>query len=457
MLLEEEASLNIMVNKFGDDRVGSGGKRGPPGPVGGVGPAGKRGKPGEDASFCAQRFQHSKTKWEVDFEPNFWVDGFDIQKEPFKVLNKHDHQYDATTSPSTKPTKGTDLVSGRHTLKFDGSQCLTCPMNWNTQGSVDTLQVFVVLKFSDISGSGYNDAMFGNDGGHYDRWATLYNGSEYDNEMIVGGVRDNVIWLHIRNFPKDANPIQTTKFCVFSIHWNNKGSSGCGKDNSYVYCNGKKLKTFTAGDVTGYTSFIIGAMNSNRKYAMKGEIGRFLVCGNRDVPMNEDEIKNVHAYLMGEWKINQKPGAVGPQGPIGNTGPKGVQGLKGDPGVVGPVGPSGKGLSPTFFGKRFARWLYDILTFSFYFSTEKSGLIFEGGIAVGIKNQVGTNRAKSLGKVGTIIKIPDYGYGLEFTKSIYQIDDISWATSLNSKAVLIFTFKITRWPSHLQYLFYTKK
>ena len=109
-----------------------------------------------------------------------------------------------------------------------------------------------------------------------------------------------------------------------------------------------------------------------------------------------------------------------------------------------------------FFSKQFAVWLHDILNFSFYFTTKKSGLIFKNDIAVGIKNQVGSNDAKALDKVEKIIKIRDYGYGLEFSKSIYQLDEIDWATGLPSKAVLIFAFKITKWPSHYQYIFYTK-
>ena len=89
---------------------------------------------------------------------------------------------------------------------------------------------------------------------------------------------------------------------------------------------------------------------------------------------------------MEEWKINEKPGPVGARGPIGDTGPRGIQDLKGAAGVVGPVGPSGEGFSSTFFSKRFAGWLYDILNFSFYFTTKTSGFIFRGETVVGIKN-----------------------------------------------------------------------
>ena len=333
-----------MVNIFGEATTSSGvskgrpGKRGLPGKDG---VQGKRGKTGEAANFYAQYFQHSKIKWDVDFEPNFWIDGYDVQtKSPFKVLNKYDHKYDAVM-PSTlhkEPTKGTDLVTGRHTLNFNGTDCLSCPMNWNTVGSVDNLQVFIVMRFSDLTGSYIDrDGVFGNDNGGYDRYAALHS-----NKLNVGGATDgggDSSAVTIDKFPKDANPIQTTKFCVLSFHWNNKGNEGCGKNKSSVFCNGQRLTTFTAVDIEGETSFMIGSADFSLGYLnMKGEIGRFLVCGNRNVPMNEDEIRNVHAYLMEEWKINEKPGQKGPRG---NPGRRGIRGFKGDPGDIGPKGSKG--------------------------------------------------------------------------------------------------------------------
>ena len=56
------------------------GKRGPRGLTG------HAGKPGENASYYSQYFQHSKTEWDIDFKPNFWIDGYDIEENPsFKV------------------------------------------------------------------------------------------------------------------------------------------------------------------------------------------------------------------------------------------------------------------------------------------------------------------------------------------------------------------------------------
>ena len=82
--------------------------------------------------------------------------------------------------------------------------------------------------------------MFRNDNGAYDRFVALYN-----NELFVGGSADNSGYITIENFPEDANPVQTTKFCVLSIHWNNIGTSGCGKNNRYAYCNGKNNSVYS--------------------------------------------------------------------------------------------------------------------------------------------------------------------------------------------------------------------
>ena len=107
------------------------------------------------------------------------------------------------------------------------------------------------------------------------------------------------------------------------MHWNNKGSSGCGENKSSVYCNGKNIKRFTAVDITGATSFGLGSLGIDGVDNLKGQIGRFLVCGNRAHPMGEEEIKIVHKYLMKEWHINEKEGKPGPKGPIGPMGPTG--------------------------------------------------------------------------------------------------------------------------------------
>ena len=66
-----------MVDVFGGSRSTRGliGKRGPPGVAG---PPGKRGKSGETSDFYSQYLQHCGIQWDIDFKPNFWIDGYDI-------------------------------------------------------------------------------------------------------------------------------------------------------------------------------------------------------------------------------------------------------------------------------------------------------------------------------------------------------------------------------------------
>ena len=329
-----------MVNVFGDPTSGvGGGKRGPPGVEG---PPGKRGKHGENCGFYQQFFQHMKVKWDVDYEPNFWIEGYDVQEKPtFKLLNKYDHTYDASPKQTT-PSKGTDSLTKRHTIHFNGYQYLMCPMDWNNAQSttVDNLQVFIVFKYSNLGGRGSKNSLFGNDNGGWDRLICLW-----DNSLVVGGAgnpgeESGPYWT--KTFPKDANPIQTSNYCVLSVHWNHAGESGCGQDGSGVYCNGKKLGTFTSCPVYGDASqFVLGASGYAGNLAMEGDVGKFLVCGARAHRMDEEEILNVHKYLMQEWKINEVAGKRGPRGLKGDPGPRGLQGDPGPQGSTGDRGPPG--------------------------------------------------------------------------------------------------------------------
>ena len=165
----------------------------------------------------------------------------------------------------------------------------------------------------------------------------------FSDGLNIGGAAGKSAPLGIYHFPKDANPLQTSTFCVLSIHWNVTGDSGCGRDKSGVYCNGKKLATFTAASVGGTSDFALGSINTSGKFPLAADVGRFLVCGSRAHPMDEEEILNVHKYLMKEWKINEvTKGEKGDPGPQGKAGPKGDAGPQGKPGPRGNVGPKGE-------------------------------------------------------------------------------------------------------------------
>lgn len=128
---------------------------------------------------------------------------------------------------------------------------------------------------------------------------------------------------------------------------------------------------------------------------------------------------------------------------------------QGKRGLQGPAGPPGEGLSSFFFSKQLAQWLYENLSFSCFFKDKRSGLVIDKDKIIGIKNQVGDNHAVAINKFKLLIKIPDYGYGVEMNKSLYRIDDLDWAIGLNSKAIFFFAFKIDAWPKTLEYIFHS--
>ena len=74
-----------------------------------------------------------------------------MQLKPFKVLNKYNSEYHAVSPLEVSrypPTQGKDRNSERKTLKFNGGQYLSCPMDWSSNdGYADNLQVFIVFKY----------------------------------------------------------------------------------------------------------------------------------------------------------------------------------------------------------------------------------------------------------------------------------------------------------------------
>ena len=128
---------------------------------------------------------------------------------------------------------------------------------------------------------------------------------------------------------------------------------------------------------------------------------------------------------------------------------------KGVVGPPGPQGPPGESLNAIFFSKNLSQWFVDTLSFSCYFKDTRNGLVWSEKKPIGIKNQVKNKKyATALKPVERLVKIPYYGYGLTFSNSLYMIQDMDLALGINSKAILIFAFKIDAFAEHLQYIFY---
>ena len=103
-------------------------------------------------------------------------------------------------------------------------------MNWNGTQTLNNLQVFIVFKYTKIisvNGEVHN-GLFGHDDGGWDRLVAIKN-----KQLIVGGATEEICIVPGHQ-PLDYDPIKVKKVCVVSVHWNNKGSSNCGKQVSSV-------------------------------------------------------------------------------------------------------------------------------------------------------------------------------------------------------------------------------
>ena len=114
-----------------------------------------------------------------------------MQLKPFKVLNKYNSEYHAVSPLEVSrypPTQGKDRNSERKTLKFNGGQYLSCPMDWSSNdGYADNLQVFIVFKYNkNPRVIHYKYGIVGNDNGGNKRFVAIN-----DDKLEVGGATIN--------------------------------------------------------------------------------------------------------------------------------------------------------------------------------------------------------------------------------------------------------------------------
>ena len=111
------------------------------------------------------------------------------------------------------------------------------------------INVFVVYKLNSISsGSIWLK-------GGYDKFACFANPTT--RELIIGGDSGDFIVIgSISAFKTKANAGDLNKWICLSIHWDMHSSPATNK--SSVYCNGKKLASFTAKTSSGDSQITLG-------------------------------------------------------------------------------------------------------------------------------------------------------------------------------------------------------
>ena len=199
--------------------------------------------------------------------------------------------YDANQSVERrKPTADDDLNFSY--IYYRAQQCLTVGYNLNGKNN---LNVFIVFRILDSSGTTLN-GIFGNDnGGNTDRYiAVRHNTTPKQLRIGYGNGHVDVV-----GFPPKASPL-TLNFSVLSVHYNTSDVN-----DSLVYCNGKYVASITGETSIGQSTFSIGSIKSNpTKDTSLKHIAYFSLYHGR---FSVIDIKRQHKYLCERYKIDHDP------------------------------------------------------------------------------------------------------------------------------------------------------
>ena len=137
-----------------------------------------------------------------------------------------------------------------------------------------------------------DNSVFGNDDGKNNGKYITFNSRK---SLIVAG--SNSGRDIVTSYPSNADAGELFKYKVLSVHWNPPSLI----NESYIFCNGKKILNFTSNNTTGASTTTIGNLSNTKKSApLKGDISFFSVYKNI---LSEQTIKLHHKVLCERYKI----------------------------------------------------------------------------------------------------------------------------------------------------------
>ena len=105
-------------------------------------------------------------------------------------------------------------------------------------------------------------------------------------------------------FPTNADPTVLNKWIVITATW----SPQLGADGSQVWCNGQKLRNFTAKENVGATNFALGNVNARRLGApLARDIAELITFKQKDELNNASTIKRIQKYLLDKYATTHEP------------------------------------------------------------------------------------------------------------------------------------------------------
>ena len=156
--------------------------------------------------------------------------------------------------------------NGRYNyVTFDGTNDrMKCNINLNVTSGDKALSITVVYRMTAYSaGAGIKNGLIGNDNPGWDHFISMNDNQNFilsaakkESTSYNGG--DNITIL---TFPTNADATVLNKWIVITVTW----SPQLGADESQVWCNGQKLRNFTAKENVAAKNFAIGSVNASRQ------------------------------------------------------------------------------------------------------------------------------------------------------------------------------------------------
>ena len=208
-----------------------------------------------------------------------------------------------------KPTSGAGLINGKYKyLTFDGiNDRMKCNMDLNITSGNKTLSTTIVYRMRAYgTGVGLKNGLIRNDNTGWDHFISMNDSKKFivsnakkESTSYNGG--DNITCL---TFSTKANPTELNKWIVVTVTW----SPQLGADGSQVWCNGQKLRSFTAKENIGATHFSIDSLNANGVAApLAGDIAELMIFKQEDELNNASTIKRIQKHLIDKYAITHKP------------------------------------------------------------------------------------------------------------------------------------------------------
>ena len=211
---------------------------------------------------------------------------------------------------SERPTTTTSLIANKYNyLTFDGvHDKMKAAVSLDAVGDDKTVSVTIVYRLTAEGKAdfGLRNALIGNDNTGWDKLISMTDVGD----LVVGSADveptshnggQNIV---ISTFPTNADATLLNNWIVLTVNW----ASRLGKGGSAVFCNGKKLRTFTAWDNLGSPDVYIGTLGSGGTIApLTGDIAEIIIFKELALINTDLNVFRIHKHLLEEYEITHDP------------------------------------------------------------------------------------------------------------------------------------------------------